>query len=55
MVWNCSGYEEVSALRLLDGIVDIYMPDAKFWERVMKKSRDSRTSCTMYQAGSIQD
>jgi putative pyruvate formate lyase activating enzyme len=30
LVWNCGGYEKVDALRLLDGIVDIYMPDVKF-------------------------
>jgi len=33
LVYNCGGYERVESLRLLDGIVDIYMPDAKFWER----------------------
>jgi putative pyruvate formate lyase activating enzyme len=30
VVYNCGGYESVEALRLLDGIVDIYMPDAKY-------------------------
>ncbi len=30
VVYNCGGYESVEALRLLDGIVDIYMPDLKF-------------------------
>jgi putative pyruvate formate lyase activating enzyme len=29
-VYNCGGYESVDALRLLDGIIDIYMPDAKY-------------------------
>ncbi|MGC8492203.1 MAG: hypothetical protein ACP5SH_10740 [Syntrophobacteraceae bacterium] len=33
LVYNCGGYERVSALKLLEGIVDIYMPDFKFWER----------------------
>lgn len=32
IVWNCGGYESVEALRLLDGIVDIYMPDFKYGE-----------------------
>lgn len=32
LVYNCGGYERVSALKLLDGIVDIYMPDFKFWD-----------------------
>ena len=30
VVWNCGGYESVDILRLLDGIVDIYMPDLKY-------------------------
>jgi putative pyruvate formate lyase activating enzyme len=30
VVWNCGGYESVAALRLLEGIVDIYLPDAKY-------------------------
>ena len=32
LVYNCGGYERVSALKLLEGVVDIYMPDFKFWE-----------------------
>lgn len=32
LVYNCGGYERVSALKLLSGIVDIYMPDFKFWD-----------------------
>ncbi len=31
-VYNCGGYESVEMLRLLEGTVDIYMPDAKFWD-----------------------
>lgn len=30
LVFNCGGYESMETLRLLDGIIDIYMPDAKF-------------------------
>jgi len=30
IVYNCGGYESVKALNLLDGIVDIYMPDFKY-------------------------
>ena len=29
VVYNCGGYESVDALRALDGLVDVYMPDAK--------------------------
>ena len=30
LVYNCGGYESVETLRLLEGIVDIYMPDIKY-------------------------
>ena len=30
MVYNCGGYESLEVLGLLDGIIDIYMPDFKF-------------------------
>jgi putative pyruvate formate lyase activating enzyme len=30
VVWNCGGYESAEALRLLDGVVDVYLPDAKY-------------------------
>ncbi len=30
LVYNCGGYEAVEVLQLLDGIVDIYLPDIKF-------------------------
>lgn len=30
IVYNCGGYESVNTLGLLDGIVDIYMPDIKY-------------------------
>jgi len=32
IVYNCGGYESVETLRLLEGTVDIYMPDAKYWD-----------------------
>ncbi len=30
LVYNCGGYESVETLRLLDGVIDIYMPDFKY-------------------------
>jgi putative pyruvate formate lyase activating enzyme len=30
LVYNCGGYESVETLRLLDGLIDIYMPDIKY-------------------------
>ena len=30
VVWNSSGYETVEALRMVEGLVDIYLPDFKY-------------------------
>lgn len=32
IVYNCSGYESIEVVKLLEGIVDIYMPDAKLMD-----------------------
>jgi len=37
LVYNSSGYDDVESLRLLDGIIDIYMPDFKFWDPEIAK------------------
>jgi putative pyruvate formate lyase activating enzyme len=30
IVWNSSGYDGMESLKLLDGIIDVYMPDIKY-------------------------
>ncbi|MBI3003214.1 MAG: radical SAM protein, partial [candidate division NC10 bacterium] len=37
IVYNTSGYDSLESLRHLDGIVDIYMPDFKVWDRQVAK------------------
>ncbi len=32
IVYNTSAYDALESLRLMDGVVDIYMPDFKFWD-----------------------
>jgi putative pyruvate formate lyase activating enzyme len=32
LVYNTSGYDTLDALAFLDGVVDIFMPDFKFWD-----------------------
>lgn len=39
LVYNSSSYDRVETLKLLEGIVDIYLPDFKFWES--KVARDT--------------
>ena len=33
LVWNTSGYETVESLRLLNGVIDVYLPDLKHWSQ----------------------
>jgi putative pyruvate formate lyase activating enzyme len=33
IVYNCSGYESIEVVRLLEGVVDIYMPDVKYMDK----------------------
>ena len=37
IVYNCGGYENVETLRMLDGVVDIYLPDFKYIDSAMAK------------------
>jgi putative pyruvate formate lyase activating enzyme len=30
VVWNCGGYERVETLRMLEGKIDVYLPDMKY-------------------------
>ena len=32
VVYNCGGYESIESLRALDGLVDIYLPDFKYFD-----------------------
>jgi len=37
LVYNSSGYDDPDSLKLLEGIIDIYMPDFKFWDPEIAK------------------
>lgn len=37
LVYNTSSYENVETLKILEGVVDIYMPDIKFFSREVAK------------------
>ncbi len=38
VLYNCGGYESVDSLRMLDGLVDIYLPDFKYWDSETAKA-----------------
>ena len=37
VVYNCGGYESIESLRALDGLVDIYLPDFKYFDDALAK------------------
>ena len=37
IVYNCSGYESIEVIRLLEGVIDIYMPDTKYMDEKFSK------------------
>ena len=37
LVYNTSAYDSEHSIRLMDGVVDIYMPDFKFWHSEMAR------------------
>jgi len=37
IVYNCSGYESIEVIKLLEGVIDIYMPDAKYMDEGYSK------------------
>ncbi len=37
VVYNCSGYEKIETLRLIDPFVDIYLPDLKFYSATLSE------------------
>ena len=46
VVWNSGGYEKVESLRLLDGLVDVYLPDFKYFSpEIAKKYSFAENYC----------
>lgn len=37
IVYNSSGYEKVETLKMLDGLVDVYLPDLKYYDSEVSK------------------
>ncbi len=45
VLYNTSGYEKVDTLKALDGLIDIYMPDFKYWR---SEFAEKYSSCPDY-------
>jgi putative pyruvate formate lyase activating enzyme len=55
VVWNSGGYETVEALRTLEGLVDIYLPDFKFFDPDLSEALcGARNYATVAQAALLE-
>lgn len=55
LVYNCGGYESVETLRLLDGIIDIYMPDFKYGDPAVAKRYSAAPNYTEIAKAAIKE
>jgi len=44
LVYNCGGYESLEVLKLLEGVIDIYMPDYKYTDAAMAERYSFKAS-----------
>ncbi len=55
LVYNCGGYEEVETLELLDGIIDIYMPDFKYADEDKAKELSGAPGYPRFAAAAVKE
>lgn len=55
IVYNCSGYEKVETLKLLEGIVDVYLPDFKYMEESVGGRYSNCLDYSIYSASALQE
>lgn len=55
IVYNSNGYEKVEILKLLEGIIDIYLPDAKYADEYLAYSLSQAKEYTRYNLSCIKE
>lgn len=55
IVYNCSGYEKVEALQLLEGYVDVYLPDFKYMDPSIAKRYSNCSDYYFYASRAVQE
>lgn len=53
ILWNTNAYEKVETLKMLDGLVDIYLPDFKYWNPETSKKYSHAIDYTQYAKNAI--
>lgn len=55
VVYNCGGYERPETIRLLDGYVDIYLPDLKYYDGRLAKKYSAAEDYFSFASGAIKE
>lgn len=55
VVYNSSGYEKAETIRMLEGYVDIFLPDFKYWEPALAKRYALAEDYPVYAKEAIQE
>ena len=55
IVFNTGAYDNVNTLKALDGIIDIYMPDFKFWTERLAVETCNATDYRKVAAGAVKE
>lgn len=55
VVYNCSGYERVETLRMLEGYVDIYLPDLKYYSPELSRKYSGAPDYFFYASEAVQE
>lgn len=55
IVYNCGGYESLEALRALDGLIDIYLPDFKYFNDELAKKYSSAPNYATVAGAALQE
>lgn len=55
LVYNSNGYERVEILKILDGIIDIYLPDAKYGDDIRAQELSKAKHYTQYNISALKE
>ena len=55
VVWNSSGYESVESLRRLEGLVQVYLPDFKYWKSDLARRYSAAADYPQVAAAAIRE
>lgn len=55
IVYNTSGYEKVETIQMLEGVIDIYLPDFKYFDDNLARSYSNVSNYTSYAMKSLEE